>query len=371
MQLPAITWTTCLLSSLLLTSIGCHQAPHRLARQGTEIMVCGQLYDIDAPVILWTDPGGYDAYRTDRRFVPWEESGWEKSHTAGVSEPSRYNLRYSKSATTSYTTDQLERIRGGGWDLSSLQQVIDQFVLHYDVCGTSRTCFQILHDLRGLSIHFLLDIDGTIYQTLDVKERAWHATISNDRSIGIEIANIGAYPLDPTPTPTAARSPLDDWYATDESGRTRITIPARLGDGGIRTLNFIGRPARDLPIAGTINGSHIQMYDFTPQQYESLTKLTAALCTLFPAITPDFPRDPDGSPRTTTLSTAEWETYRGILGHCHIQQNKLDPGPAMRWNDLLAAVRKRMNLPQLPPRPTGTRQSTTQDTPPTATGASP
>ena len=40
----------------------------------------------------------------------------------------------------------------------------------------------------------MLDLDGTIYQTLDLKERAWHATTSNSRSVGIEIANIGAYP---------------------------------------------------------------------------------------------------------------------------------------------------------------------------------
>ena len=54
----------------------------------------------------------------------------------------------------------------------------------------------MLHDLRGLSVHFMLDLDGTIYQTLDLKEGAWHATVANGRSIGIEIANIGAYPPD-------------------------------------------------------------------------------------------------------------------------------------------------------------------------------
>ena len=39
----------------------------------------------------------------------------------------------------------------------------------------------------------MLDLDGTIYQTLDLKEGAWHATDANGRSIGIEIANIGAF----------------------------------------------------------------------------------------------------------------------------------------------------------------------------------
>ena len=40
--------------------------------------------------------------------------------------------------------DEFERIRGGGWDLPTLQRVVDQFVIHYDVCGTSRQCFRIL-----------------------------------------------------------------------------------------------------------------------------------------------------------------------------------------------------------------------------------
>ncbi len=66
-------------------------------------------------------------------------------------------------------------------DLDLLRQKVDQFVLHFDVCGTSAQCFYVLHDRRGLSVHFMLDVDGTIYQTLDVKERAWQATKSNDQ----------------------------------------------------------------------------------------------------------------------------------------------------------------------------------------------
>lgn len=326
------------LAILMITSLcGCGSTPaRRIDRHGTEIMVCGQIYDIGVPVVLFTDPGGYDAYRVERRYVPWEESGWEKTHAAGVTEPTRYNLRFQKSAREVYTEGELEQIRGGGWDLPLLQKHVDQFVLHYDVAGTSRTCFRVLHDFRGLSVHFMLDLDGTIYQTLDLKERAWHATISNDRSIGIEIANIGAY------APSNPASPLKEWYAKDDSGRTRITLPARLGDGGVRTPDFVGRPAVDEPIQGTINGSRLQMYDFTPEQYRSLIRLTAALCTIFPQIQPEVPRDASGEVRTSVLSPQEWLDFQGILGHCHVQENKQDPGPAMRWEWYLDEVRKQL-----------------------------
>ena len=82
----------------------------------------------------------------------------------------------------------------------------------------------------------MLDLDGTIYQTLDLKERAWHATTSNDRSIGVEIANIGAFPVN-------KKNPLAQWYKTGADGETRITLPARFGDGGFRTKNFTAQPA--------------------------------------------------------------------------------------------------------------------------------
>lgn len=336
MPRSAAAFLTTMLALVGLLLTGCSAPARRLDRRGTEIMVCGQLYDIGAPVVLWTDPGGYDAYRVERRFVPWEDSPWEKAQAAGLKEPNRYNLRSQRTALETYSPDQLERVRGGGWDLPSLQQHVDQFVLHYDAAGTSRTCFRVLHDMRGLSVHFMLDLDGTIYQTLDVKERAWHATISNDRSIGVEIASIGAYP------PDATNSPLSEWYQPDESGRTRIVLPDRLGNGGIRTPGFIGCPATEGLVTGTINGSRLVMYDFTPQQYESLTRLTAALCTLFPRIAPECPRNADGSVAADALTEEQWREFQGILGHCHVQANKVDPGPALRWDDLLRGVRDRM-----------------------------
>ncbi|MEI9866259.1 MAG: peptidoglycan recognition family protein [Limisphaerales bacterium] len=109
-------------------------------------------------------------------------------------------------------------MRGGGWDLPMLQSVVDQFVMHFDVCGTSRTCFLVLQDHRDLSVHFMVDVDGTVYQTLDLKERAWHATTSNDRSIGVEIANIGAYPA-------GGKNPFAQWYQTNAAGQNAHNNP--------------------------------------------------------------------------------------------------------------------------------------------------
>lgn len=344
---------------VVATSGGCRaRAGAELDRRGDEIVVCGRYFHTGAPVVLWTDPGGYDAYRTEKRFVPWARAPWappaagEKSD--GPSSPNRYNIRFATRVgepDCPITSDDFERLRGGGWDLPTLQRCVDQFVLHYDVCGTSRQCFRVLHDLRGLSVHFLLDIDGTIYQTLDLKERAWHATTSNDRSIGIEIANMGAYSERDTDL-------LGMWYEPDppaweacragltgEPPATRITIPERLGDGGVRTPGFVGAPTGGWPVVGTIQGRELRQYDLTPQQYDSLVKLTAALCTVFPNMPCDYPRDDQGRLVTEKLPDERLREYRGLIGHYHIQANKTDPGPALQWDKVVEGARARVGRP--------------------------
>jgi N-acetylmuramoyl-L-alanine amidase len=315
---------------------GCKTAPRPGAfapRQGDEIVVAGQFVHTDTPVVLWMDSGGYDAYRVERRFSPLEKSDWEHSREelADLKTPNRYNLRRS-----GLTEDEVEKVRGGGWDLPLLQKVVDQFVIHFDVCGTSRQCFKILHDHRDLSVHFMLDLDGTVYQTLDLKERAWHATTSNNRSIGIEIANMGAYG-------TNGGRALDEWYTRDSDGRTRITIPARFGDGGIRTKNFVGRPARPEAIIGRTQNRELMQYDYTPEQYHALIKLTAALCRVFPKLNCDYPRDQEGKLIPQKLPDEQLREYQGVLGHFHVQTNKTDPGPAFQWDYVIGHARRLLN----------------------------
>ena len=309
------------------------------ARRGDEIVVAGQMVHTGTKVVLWMDPGGYDAYRVERRFSPYEKSSWQDTtaEVRGMTSPNRYGLR-----RTGLTDEEVERVRGGGWDLPMLQRTVDQFVLHFDVCGTSRQCFKVLQDYRDLSVHLMLDLDGTIYQTLDLKERAWHATVSNTRSVGIEIANMGAY--GPRETNT-----LSQWYAKDSDGKTRVTIPPVYGDGGIRTPGFVARPARPEPVRGTIQNHDLVQYDFTPEQYQALIKLTATLCTVLPKIRCDYPRDAAGQVLPHKLPDAQLKDYQGVLGHYHIQTDKTDPGPALQWDYLIDHARRLMERPSPPP----------------------
>ena len=166
----------------------------------------------------------------------------------------------------------------------------------------------MLQDIHGLSVHFMLDLDGTIYQTLDVKEGAWHATVANGRSIGIEIANIGAYPP-VTAEPAGSLVP----------GRGRGAGPDRRP----RSSGTIGLHDRTAGLAsratsrsiGTVQGQSLRQYDFTDRQYESLIRLTATLCTLFPRIRCDYPRDACRGPRPGQASRSpSWCVTRASWG---------------------------------------------------------
>lgn len=305
-----------------------------LERLGDEIVAAGRFFHTTAPVVTWMDPGGYDAYRVERRFAPLDQASWAKSESQELNSPNRYGLR---TRGLPLPPDVVERVRGGGWDHDTLRRVVDQFVIHYDVCGTSRRCFDVLHDRRGLSVHFMLDLDGTVYQTLDLKEAAWHATIANSRSVGIEIANMGAYPVD---DPRGEGKVLGEWYAKGPDGRTRITVPGGLDRSGLRNRSAPLEPARPEPVVGEVQGQTLRQYDLTPAQYDSLIRLTATLCSVFPKIRCDYPRDASGKLITRKLPDDAYRQYQGVLGHYHVQTNKTDPGPAFQWDLVVGGARK-------------------------------
>ncbi|MGI8965107.1 MAG: hypothetical protein ACR2H1_03350, partial [Limisphaerales bacterium] len=96
--------------------VGCATRPGEMVkRHGDEMVVAGKFIHTGTPIVLWMDPGGYDAYRVERRFSPFAESDWATSteKVKDLKSPNRYGLRKD-----SLSEEQIERVRGGGWDLS-------------------------------------------------------------------------------------------------------------------------------------------------------------------------------------------------------------------------------------------------------------
>jgi N-acetylmuramoyl-L-alanine amidase len=308
---------------------------HRL---GDEIVVCGKYFHTGTRVVLWSDPHGYDA--TNLAPPPVTRPS-EDAAASGV-----------------------RLVRGPQVTLDELRRNVDQFVIHFDACGHSRECFRVLKR-RGLSVHFMCDLDGTIYQTLDLRETTWHATIANTRSVGVEVANLGAFPAEHAMPPAWV-----EWYQF-HGAITAISIPHKFGDGGILTPHFVGRPSRPEPVTGWIQGKQVRQFDFTPHQYAALANVSATLCTVLPKIQPDYPRqrarlgapvfgpaatqpspgdpatqpsalaDPDepGALIPHVLAPEQFDAYQGLLGHYHVQLNKDDPGPAFQWPQFIARVK--------------------------------
>ncbi len=300
-------------------------------RHGEEIVVCGALYSIGTPVVLWTDPGGYDAYALHRRDRPGEVL--PESPAPGCATPERTSKRTRRASSASGGSG-----TGTGTSTSTvvtledLQEAVSQLVIHYDQAYTSRNCFHILHDIRGLSVHFMLDLDGTLYQTCDLVERCRHAREANDRSIGVEVAHPGAL---------EDGSKIAGLYRRDERGLTFLALPSWLGPEPVRTPGFVPRPARPEPIRGKIHGRDRTQYDFTDPQYEALGRLAGALARIFPRLRLEAPRNPGGEVRDRIFDTPEEAAaFQGVVGHYHLQSDKYDPGPAFDWERFLEAARR-------------------------------
>lgn len=164
---------------------------------------------------------------------------------------------------------------------------INSFVNHWDVCLSSKSCAKVLNN-RGLSVHFLIDNDGTIYQLCDINHMCYHAGSKvNKTSIGVEIAN-AYYPK------------YQSWYVKNGFGERPI-------------------------ISGeTLHGS--KMKDFTgfyPVQLKALQALWSSIHQGV-GIPLDCPLDGAGETSKTVDSRCARGSFKGFISHYHITRKKID-----------------------------------------------
>jgi hypothetical protein len=165
---------------------------------------------------------------------------------------------------------------------------IRYFVNHWDVCLNSKSCHSVL-DKRGISVHFLIDNDGTIYQTLDMQHGAWHAGSerANRASVGVEISN-AYYPK------------YQEWYKDNGFGERPIIESAR-----------------------THGELHGPFTDFYPAQIRALKALWKAIhgATGIPYNAPlnQFEKTSKGYEQDV-----KYGNFSGFVSHYHISKNKID-----------------------------------------------
>jgi hypothetical protein len=157
----------------------------------------------------------------------------------------------------------------------------NMFVTHWDVCLSSSSCQKVLNN-RGLSVHFLIDNDGTIIQTLDMQHVAFHAGNVNSKSIGVEVS-------------TAYDMKWQNWYERKGFGPRPVITGARCHNN-------------ELP-------SFLGFYDV---QVSALAALWEAVswATGIPLELPEEKDSVDMLARSGTL--------KGFANHYHITSRKID-----------------------------------------------
>ena len=161
------------------------------------------------------------------------------------------------------------------------------FVAHWDVCLSSKSCFKIL-EKRGLSVHFLIDNDGTIFQIMDCNDIGWHGGNRkvNNTSIGVEISN-AYYPK----------------YQTV-----------------YRRKGFGARPMMD---GVKVHGRELKAFTgFYPVQEAAFAALAKALHGAYdiPLVAPME----NNKLVETTYSEVQAATFKGVVSHYHITKRKID-----------------------------------------------
>jgi hypothetical protein len=162
------------------------------------------------------------------------------------------------------------------------------FVNHWDVCLSAKSCSQVLNK-RGISIHFCIDNDGTIYQLLDTQHTAWHASgrAWNHSSIGVEISN-AYYPK------------YQDTYVRRGFNR------------------------RPLVEGAECHGQSMKPFmDFYPVQLQALKALWVAVngATGIPF---ECPTNDDGKLITTVSKECGKNRFEGFVNHYNLTRNKID-----------------------------------------------
>ncbi|MBM4387540.1 MAG: N-acetylmuramoyl-L-alanine amidase, partial [Deltaproteobacteria bacterium] len=245
------------------------------------IIICGERFKVsgDARIVTFKDPGGMS---------------FEKARASENALSDYYSARRAKGNPVTR--------------LDELAGLLTMIVLHTDLTPTSAECFNTLVR-RGLSTHFMIDLDGTIYQSVDLRDASYHAGEVNNFSIGIDLNNEMPNLL--------------------ENRDYKYTPPAEKN---------LERPLSETMV---INGTRCRSYGYSDAQYVALLELLKTLVKLFPNIKPESPFNEKGEIITTML---EDMNFPGIVGHWHISPTRWDPGPGFDWQRIFHGLASEHNF---------------------------
>jgi hypothetical protein len=155
-------------------------------------------------------------------------------------------------------------------------------VLHWTAAENPPTAVHRNMSAGGLSVHFVIDQAGTVFQMADANACCAHAKGVNDRSVGIEIINRG------------------DAVGVPDKGVQRDTV------------------------IETIHGRQVKYAAFKSAQVVAVVALVQALCEAY-GLPLRVPTE-RGDVVAGALPKAQLASFRGVIGHLHTKSSKRDCG---------------------------------------------
>jgi N-acetyl-anhydromuramyl-L-alanine amidase AmpD len=186
-----------------------------------------------------------------------------------------------------WTDTGLEFKAGDGARRRNPKRQVDLGVVHWT--GSENdipTLFRTL-DTRELGVEFAIDKAGVIWQFCDpALIDTFDAGVVNPRSWGVEVVCYGHRKLFSLRNPDSARP----------------TYNCRL------------------------HGKTFKAAEFNHAQLQALHALCNAMATAFPSMPRQVPVGPDRLVLNRAMRPDELRDYRGVVGHFHITNKKVDPG---------------------------------------------
>jgi N-acetyl-anhydromuramyl-L-alanine amidase AmpD len=179
-------------------------------------------------------------------------------------------------------------------------------VIHFTAGQSARSAFDTWRsDPRRIATAYIVDLDGTIYETFDPRYWASHLGIKggpdhDKRSIGIEIANVG--PL----TRSDDKKSLTWWV-----GQAFCTLE--------QTTRYRQSPYR----------GHDYYAAFPDAQMTAVRGLVGYLQDRF-SIAKELPP----LARRDEFDDTFFASFRGVATHANFRKDKFDIGPAFSWDGL-------------------------------------
>ncbi len=172
--------------------------------------------------------------------------------------------------------------------LVTKERIPTMIVTHWDVALSASSCYKILKN-KGISSHFAIDNDGTIYQMVDTQNIAWHAGNRgvNNTSIGIDFSN-------------AYYTKYQKYYEKKGFGSRPV-----LGDSKVH-----GRTLKE----------HLGYYPVQIEAYKALVKCLSEHYDI-PLV---CPLDNNGDLLTTVHPPSKKANWHGVVSHYNLTDGKID-----------------------------------------------